>query len=272
MSVKPFQELLFVSFGSGPEWNFARWRLQKSLKKYFRFSNAFVVNQKWLFDTSLYKENIDFFQENPRGFGLWAWKPLLIKDAIAKFPSSKTIVYLDMGCDLNINKQSLGRLAEYLNIAESNNGMAFELNLKESDWTSSNVLEYFKAEESQRNQVSASILIFSNNSDVKLFLENWFRLLTMDNFYLTKGNPDVEFKNSGPFHRHDQSVLSLFWHLSAMPTIPDETYLDVNLVFDHTKPFWTSRNREFFKSSSPALLRLMSRIVRRIYNALKRAK
>jgi hypothetical protein len=268
MTSRPFEDVLFVSFGSDPEWNFARLRLLRSLEKYFEYASNYIVDQNWLFETAFYQENRSFFQENQRGYGLWAWKPFLIKEAISKFPKSKYIIYLDMGCDLNINQKSIQRLDDYLELARSYEGFAFELNLKEVEWTSKYVLEYFEASQSQDNQVSASVLIFINSEESNSFIATWLDLMKKDNFYLTKG--DANFISSQKdIHRHDQSILSLLWHQSKMVAISDETYLKANQKFDSTKPFWVSRNREILKIDSPIVLRQTARLIRKIYLLIK---
>jgi hypothetical protein len=268
MNSRPYEDVLFVSFGSNPEWNLARLRLLRSLEKHFEYSSKFIVDQNWLVETSLYQENRTFFQQNRRGFGLWAWKPLLIKEAILKFPKAKYIVYLDMGCDLNINQKSVQCLDDYLRLAKTYDGFAFELNLKEIEWTSKFVLEYFQASQSLQNQVSASVLIFMNSKKVESFLDIWLNLMKNDDFYLTKGDRNIA-ANDVDRHRHDQSILSLLWHQSTMVAIPDETYLKSNQKFDSTKPFWVSRNREILKIDSPAIARQVVRIVRKIYILIK---
>jgi hypothetical protein len=268
MSSKPYEDVVFVAFGNSPEWDLAKLRLLRSLAKNFEHSSNFIVNQNWLFQTSLYRENVSFFRENRRGFGLWVWKPLLIKEAMLRFPKSKYFIYLDMGCDLNINRSSFHRLNDYLKLAQTHQGFAFELNLKEVEWTSKNVLDFFAESKSQQNQISASVLILINNTKTLLFLENWLELMKMDNFHLTIGDQEVSSRKANR-HRHDQSILSLLWHKSAMVTIPDETYLNADQKFDSNKPFWVSRNREFLKIDSHLLLRQAARLVRKIFVSLK---
>jgi hypothetical protein len=268
MNSRPYEDVVFVSFGSHPEWNFARRRLLRTLEKHFEYSSKFIVDQNWLIETSLYQENRTFFQQNRRGYGLWAWKPLLIKEAILKFPKAKYIIYLDMGCDLNINQKSIQCLDSYLKLAKTYEGFAFELNLKEIEWTSKYVLEYFEASQSIQNQVSASVFIFMNSKKVGSLLDTWLSLMKNDDFYLTKGDRNLT-PNDMDHHRHDQSILSLLWHQSTMVAIPDETYLKSNLKFDSTKPFWVSRNREILKIDSPAFARQAVRIARKIFLLIK---
>ena len=103
---------------------------------------------------------------------------------------------------------------------------------------------------------------------MELFLDTWLDLMKKDGFFLTKGAHNVP-PNNMDRHRHDQSILSLLWHQSTMATIPDETYLDSNQKFDSTKPFWVSRNRELAKIDSPAILRQVARVVRKIFIVIK---
>jgi hypothetical protein len=173
-----------------------------------------------------------------------------------------------MGGDLNINQKSIQCLDNYLKLAKTYEGFAFELNLKEIEWTSKYVLEYFEASQSIQNQVSASVLIFMNSKKVGSFLDTWLSLMKNDDFYLTKGDHNLT-PNDMDRHRHDQSILSLLWHQSTMVAIPDESYLKSNLKFDSTKPFWVSRNREILKIDSPAFARQAVRIARKIFLLIK---
>lgn len=270
MSARPFDNLVFVAFGNSPEWDFARIRLNLVLKKSFPHANRFIVDQNWLFKTSLYRENESFFHENRRGYGLWTWKPLLIKEALALYPKCEYVVYLDMGCDLNINAQSLKRFNEYLNIARQENALAFDLPWRAVDWSAQNVIEYFDASQATQNVVIAGVLILKNNMKIHSLLEEWFSLMTKDNFSLAVGGIETSLQLSSN-HRHDQSILSFLWHRYNLPCIPDETYLLSHRKFDSDKPIWTSRNREFFGVARSSALRQLSRITRKcvIYLRLK---
>ena len=259
-----------MSFGNSPEWDFARFRLNRVLKKNFPYANRFIVNQNWLFKTSLYRENEGFFHKNRRGYGLWTWKPLLIMEAFALYPKCEFAVYLDMGCDLNINAQSLKRFNEYLDIARQENAMAFDLPWRAVDWSAQNVIEYFDASKSTQNVVIAGVLFFMNNTKSHSLLEEWFSLMTYDNFSLAVGSTETSLQLSSN-HRHDQSILSFLWHRNNLHCIPDETYWISHGKFNSDKPIWTSRNRDFFSVASSSALRQLSRVIRKfvVYLRLK---
>jgi len=270
VSVRPYENVVFVAFGNSPEWDFAGFRLKRVLKKFFPYAKRFIVDQNWLFETSLYRENKKFFHKNRRGFGLWTWKPLLIKEALALHQKCDYVVYFDMGCDLNINALSLEKINEYLNLTKLRDGFAFELPLKEVDWTAKSVLEHFSATQSSKNQVSASVLFLRNTKRINSFLGEWLSSMSERDFLLTIGKTEGSSQEASN-HRHDQSILSLLWHRENLYTLPDETHWIMPRIFDSSKPIWVSRNREFFTVNSSSTLRQLSRVIRKfvVYLRLK---
>lgn len=180
------------------------------------------------------------------------------------------MVYLDLGCDLNINAQSLKRFDEYLNITRQENALAFDLPWRAVDWSALNVIEYFHASQSTQNVVIATVLFLRNNTKIHSLLEEWFSLMTKDNFLLTLGGIETSLQLSSN-HRHDQSILGFLWHRNNLPCIPDETYWPSHRKFDSDKPIWTSRNREFFSVARSRGLRQLSQVIRKcvVYLRLK---
>jgi hypothetical protein len=266
--------ILFVSFGHSPDWDLARKRLYKSLKKNFPQAKTFFVNQKWIGNEPFFWENGNFFESNPRGFGLWLWKPFLIAESFKKYPDARYVVYLDMGCEVNINSTSLQRLLKYLVLVEENNALAFELDLKEINWTAKNTLEHFESVNSSDNQIAASVLLFKNHPKCLEFVNDWLSAMVFDNYSLLLGRgheSDLGYV-ADINHRFDQSILSLMWHKTSFAVIPDETYWGPSWVSGMNFPIWVTRNRELVSVRSGKFNKNCSRVFRKLRNVIFQSK
>jgi len=157
-----------------------------------------------------------------------------------------------------------------LDIAKQENVLAFDLPWRAVDWSAQNVIEYFDASQSTQNVVIAGVLFLKNSTKIHSLLEEWFSLMTYDNFSLAVGSTETSLQLSSN-HRHDQSILSFLWHRNRLNCIPDETFWISHGKFDSDNPIWTSRNREFFSVDISSALRQLSRVIRKfvVYLRLK---
>jgi hypothetical protein len=258
-------ELVFVSFGNSPNWSHAKYRLYRSIKKSFPNSNILILDQDWLVQNIFYRNNIDFFNENSRGFGLWIWKPLVILEAFKKFPNSKFIIYLDSGCELNINAKSINRFYEYLCLARDYDALGFELNHLEKKWTSAYTYKYLKPKHSTSKQIHASILIFKKSKITYKFIKKWLDYMSIDNFSLTKGLKNSQLGINLANHRHDQSILSIIFHKEKFATIPDESWFKGNWNSGNDSPIWVARNRLLVSINSNRFILILFKFILRIH-------
>ena len=258
-------DIVFVSFGNSPNWSHAKYRLKKSIKKYFPNSDILILDQNWLMKHKFYRDNVSFFNTNPRGFGLWTWKPLVILEAFNQFPNSKFVVYLDSGCELNINSKSINRFYEYLHLARDYGALGFELRRFEKKWTSTYTYKYLKPKYSNSKQIQASFLIFSRTRRTYLFVKKWLGYMALDNFSLTKG-----IKNSQPGlnlanHRHDQSILSIIYHKEKFAIISDESWFNGKWNSGSGSPIWVARNRLLVSINSNKYILVFFKIILRVH-------
>ena len=95
-------KIYLVTFGSGSTWKPAVGRLKSQCKKSKKFGKFISFSDK---DLNLKLWNIDesFVKEYVRGYGLWIWKPFIVKKVFEVFPDCELILYLDAGCELNNN-------------------------------------------------------------------------------------------------------------------------------------------------------------------------
>ena len=260
-----YEDLVFVSFGTGPEWVQATCRLENSIIKNFPGASVFIKNQNWLYGSELYINNKEFYSKFKEGFGLWTWKPLLIKEAFAYFPEARYFIYLDVGCELNMNPISQGRFEEYLNFTNEKGALAFETGYFEVDFTSKFTLNALEFQDNSQIQIAATAIFFRNTSYVNQFVDEWLSAMTKDNFSLTVGENNVE--NSSKFfseHRHDQSVLSLLWRRTSFGILKNELYWGPNWEDGKEFPIFATRNRLYVAQSSNFFIKIFFRLLRRI--------
>jgi len=263
-----FKQVVFVSFGTTPEWSQAHFRLKKTIKKNFPSASIGFKDQNWLKSTDFFIEHSDFFISHKKGYGLWLWKPYIIKEALNIFNKSRYIVYLYAGTELNVTSSSLLRLNYYFEIVEKLDGLAFSLSLKEKDFTSPFTFSKLGSSTNINNQISASLILFKNNNTTKKFVSEWLTNMIDNNYELTTGY-NSQHKEIFDYHRYDQSILSLLWHETSFGTLNDETFFAKNWANGHNYPFWAARNRLYMSIKSNSALKLVFRLSRRLLMLLQ---
>jgi hypothetical protein len=150
-----------------------------------------------------------FYLKYRKGVGAWFWKPIIIQDAMNKFPHD-FILYLDSDCRLIKNP-----LLAISNLNFKENIAAFRQNEKIVDWSSKRLIKHFYNENldlSTYDMWTAGILLVKNNIYSKNNLETWSK--AMENPVLLL---EPIFGRDSKIHRHDQSILSI---LIARDQIP----------------------------------------------------
>jgi hypothetical protein len=240
---------IVVTFSSGKTWNKAIRRNQKMLEKKLNYNLIYApYDEKFLKETKYWQQIERFTSENSNGFGLWIWKPLILLDALSKYHFAQGAIYIDAGCEINLNKKSSKRLEYYKKMATENNFLTFELDHLEHDYTNHNVIANFLPNlPNNSKQICATTFLIANSSYATNFLITWYDKMKENNFYNLKpsNNYDtdsLELKHIN--HRHDQSVFSLLLKSENISPIKDETYWAPNWKKSGLEfPIWATRNR-----------------------------
>lgn len=258
-------ELLFVTFGSGITWKAATKRLARQAQKFGKGDGLIIFDE--IDVQSINSALLPFTELYPKGFGLWKWKPLIIQEVIRMYPSVRIIVYLDAGCELNRSKKSLQRFDDYVNIADTNGGLGFELPHLEVDWTHPELLEYFESTKI-RHQLAGGILILQNSLATKNLLQEWDYWMNInESRFLIGPSHGVDLPKNYKEHRYDQSIISLLWHKHNLPTIADETFWGPKWKkMGHEYPIWATRNRLSVSYGRNRALVFAFRILNKIKN------
>jgi hypothetical protein len=194
--------------------------------------------------------NQQFISTNKHGLGNYIWKPKVLVNLFNRVEANQFVCYLDAGCQLNLNPNSLARLAEYFDLADSFGGLFMQLengtfgapDLSDEAWTNKKTLDFLDPLSKNRKsgQVQAGILIMKKNSLTTDFAKHWLDTCEAENYrYLVE---DSSSSKPGR-HRYDQSIFSLLVKESSMRYIPDETYWSPNWSKGLEYPIWAMRNR-----------------------------
>ena len=179
------------------------------------------------------------------GFGYYSWKPEIVETALRVFPESG-VIYVDAGCELNLNPISLKRFNEYLNLLEKTSMLTMALHTSIFDNTSDEVLEFFAISKNQSKTTKmnqSGIIFMINNDKTKELLREWADT-AINNPSLFRSSA-TKFEDSTEFRtgRHDQSILSCLMLKRGFQGIPDETYFGPDWngkSFEY--PIWALRN------------------------------
>lgn len=160
-----------------------------------------------------------------RGFGYWCWKPQVIWQVLREMDDGDILLYVDIGCHLNVN--GLSRLKEYGLLALKYGVVGFQFRplgeaaqydytkhfYLERQWTKMDLLNYFRVADNESvtssGQVQGCVAVFHNCLATRELVNSW-RNVYFDHFELVNDSPS----KAGNFpdfqeNRHDQSVFSL---------------------------------------------------------------
>jgi hypothetical protein len=238
----------FVSFGAGRRgYGSALKRLKKEIKRLDPDA------QVWLFDEHRVSQEIggldqsfsDFARDNPRGYGLWVWKPWAVLEVMKSVQQGDIVFYLDAGCTVHTSAKSKLRYQWYINHIREHGNILFELNDSEFYWTKRETIEHFNLTESEltSGQLVATIQGYLVNETQLMFVKDWLGACTLDSGRLLKdvGVLDIEDERFIE-HRHDQSILSCLAKSKRITTLLDESFHHPKWNHDGDGfPFWATR-------------------------------
>ncbi|CAM8619976.1 hypothetical protein [Candidatus Planktophila dulcis] len=260
-----------ITFWGGElKWKFASLRLENQLNSSRHFHEVKTYSPAELQTLCDIKTNI-FIRENPKGYGYWIWKPILILDFIKNYPNIDVILYLDSGCEFISNPSSDITWNNYLAKVGKFEAVFFANDLKEYSWTKQELFEYLSvsAEEKITDQLVGGAFLMTRNFALG-FCKKWLEVMQVDNFLYANDEvnhlkQNVEFRE----HRYDQSVLSILAKRESNVCIlrgNEEIYFPMNWQNALHKPIWTSRNGSYFSTIKHSLLTRYARKLEKFLN------
>jgi hypothetical protein len=212
-----------ISFGAGFR------GIEQALKRVSRQAHKFP----WIDEVRTYSE-ADLSEEyltkmghliatDPKGFGLWSWKPFLIEREMNSMKEGDVLVYVDAG--IEINPRGAARFTHYLDYLARKDALLFSLDHQHRQWTKNHPLLLDFGRDYFRNQVVAGILLFRVCDRSRALLTKWKELCELDAGTLLREPDSLSNERHDQLidHRHDQAVLSKIVFELGFETIPDET-------------------------------------------------
>jgi hypothetical protein len=234
-----------VTFGTA-EFSWAL-RLQK------RLSRKFGAHQHIAYDVGsppvvrARSENVPL-SLNPRGYGLWIWKPYIMLDALDRCASDDYIIYLDAGvapvADMRPWFDQLGRSTINLFAPVPPHPLR--------KWTKRECFVRMQADTPECHNapvLSAGIQAYRNTAESRAFLMELQRLMR-DPHLLADSVLTAGLQESEAFiaHRHDQSILTLLARLRGYSTHREPSQYGI----------WTARERAAYVASGSVEVGLLN--------------
>ena len=201
----------FITFGGGGQNYYdAVNRLVNQVKELNLFDNIHYLTDKDLQnDDYFWQKHSSFILNNKRGYGYWLWKPYVIKKTIEKMNDGDILLYLDCGCEIDIqNKQNL---INNFNIVKKDYIIGTNTKHPEKHWNKMDLVHKLNMlDDKYLNSVQrqAGVVLYLICDKTRKLINEWYDIgcdyNNIDDSPSIKPN-DQNFKQ----HRHDQSIFSL---------------------------------------------------------------
>lgn len=213
---------------------------------------------------SYWKQYKEWYENNPRGYGFWLWKPYLIERELKKLEYGDVLVYLDAGCV--INAMGKNRYRQYLDmLSDESPIICFEhTNCFEKQYCKSELLAKFDLLGDTvflQSRQKMATLMFLRKCQISLeFLHEWSNICHCNHSLIDDRLSSLPEHSEFKEHRHDQSVFSCLCWKYGIEGLPQyEVYpTPCNWESMDKYPFWAARRKEFAKPS------IFERIIRKL--------
>jgi hypothetical protein len=235
-----------VSFGAGLVGiDKALARLEKQARQFGEFDQIVMHNEQSL-DTDYFNVFDELIKDFPTGYGLWSWKPYLLKKELATLTEGDILIYLDAGFE--INNAGKNRFFDYLDVLAREDALLFSISNQQRYWTKKH--EFLSSTDRHffRNQVIGGVIMLRVSDKARTLINRWNELCQFEGGHLLKDQPATEPQiERFSSHRHDQSLLSRAAFEESIQTIPDESYFNPWSI-GKNYPFWALRNKNSRRS------------------------
>jgi hypothetical protein len=191
----------------------------------------------------------ELFNQSNSGFGFWAYKPEILLQELSNQPLSKGgVIWVDSGCELNLNKITRVRLRWYMLVARVQGATVFTLDTPELHFTKKRVFALFPSINplSSGKQIQATWFFLSGKRG-KAIATRWLEIVLADKTFFDDTFDRSEEHPTFITPRHDQSIFSLVCkekRIIPMFLPPTSGLGSRKTQFRaHFHPIWASRNR-----------------------------
>lgn len=200
-------------------------RIRAEARGMGRFATVAAVDERFL-GPDYWRVHGATVRQHPRGFGLFTWKPHVLRRRLAELPAGDLLVYCDAGC--SVNREGRDRLDDYLALAagHASGTLAFALAGRVGEWTKRAALVAAAADDEamrRREMLLAGILVLCAGPAALDLVREWERRMAdvrIVDDSPAPGGEHPEFRA----HRHDQSIFTLLAHQCGVRSIPDESW------------------------------------------------
>jgi hypothetical protein len=152
----------------------------------------------------------DFIHANPRGYGYWLWKPVIMQMTLRAANWDDLIVYCDSGCSIlqGFDRWML-RYYRTLLYSGDHDVLAFQIQFKASHWTKSDLYRTVGLQMDDEMQLTTACLMVRKTPSSVALIDKWADLMHADTHNIDDSPSESE---NHPFfieHRHDQSCWDL---------------------------------------------------------------
>jgi hypothetical protein len=215
-----------VLFGDSMNYCHQRERLEREARESGWFETIESLSESDL--NEFLEDRSEFVASNPRGFGLYVWKPHVISQALSRIPEGDILVYLDAAGRLL--RHRFYRIAEYRRVMQSSKVpvLVFSVGQTELGFTKKSLLERLGLENDQgfleSGQGESGTILCVNTPAARDFVSEWMSICTEDGHTHLMDSDGTNELEGFVEHRHDQSVLSALCKLRGAAVMPSECY------------------------------------------------
>lgn len=204
-----------ITFGAGSQDYYdAVNRLTNQIKELNLFNQIYGFTDEDLKkDIEFWNKHGDFIENNKKGYGYWLWKPYIIKKTLEKLNENDILVYLDVGCEINIKQKN--KFINFIKLLDKKNILGSSCASNDIKYTKKDILNYFNFDINkdkkllEKKHMQACILFIKKNDLIINFINEWYDICS-NNYNFLDDSESID-NNYPQFveNRHDQSIFNM---------------------------------------------------------------
>lgn len=189
-------------------------RLASDIRASGIFANVFAFDADAIRALPEYGVRVEpLVKKYPRGWGLWVAKSFLARHVLHSMHEGEVLVYADAGCVyVDEHRETLEHMIAAISGPSGPDNIAYQMCLKEKDWTKSDLLAHLGVLErrdiTESGQLFGGIFLLRKTAETVELVRQWLEVFMQEN--LVNDEPST-CPNASSFieHRHDQSAWSV---------------------------------------------------------------
>jgi hypothetical protein len=159
-----------------------------------------------------FKQKVGKYWNEPRGGGLWLWKPYIIQKTLEKLNNGDFLIYCDSGCHLDLRGRDI--LLDYFKFLDKKSIIQIVHPYKEREWTINEIYDYFEVKKDDSLQKWAGFQIIKKSEiSIKFYSEYYNIALSRPDLFSLDFNEKNADDKTFKYNRHDQSIFSMLGKL-----------------------------------------------------------